>query len=296
MTEVARAGAFHRIVAGSGAPWIVRRMLQQRRATILGYHDPDPATMREHLRVLSSRFRFVTLADIVAWIGGGPAPPPGALVVTLDDGWAGNRELAPVFAEVGVRPTVFVCTGIVGTNRRFWWQSVDGRQLQEDLKRLDDAERLARLAEFGFEETADAAGDAAALSLSQLAELAAWADVQSHTRLHPILPHCDDERAWAEIEGSRRDLEAMVGGAVYALAYPNGDFSDRDRQMVARAGYTCAVGMRSGFVGLGGDLFSLHRIPVSDDASADELLVKVSGIHDVTRRALKALKVIPDWS
>src|SRR5207302_6644640 len=120
--------------------------------------------------------------------------------------------------------TIFLCSAIVGTNRRFWFASVDD---PEPLKRLPDADRIARLEALGLAEDADAA-EREALSEAEISALSGpLVDFQSHGRSHPILPRCDGEKARREIVDSRRELTERYGLDVYAFAYPNGEHSSR---------------------------------------------------------------------
>ena len=106
-------------------PWLVRATLQRDRATVVCYHDPAPDVFYAHLAFLSTRYSLVPLRDIAAWVRGeGGALPHRALAVTLDDGWAGNARLHDVCDRFDLTPTVFVCTQVVGTRRRFWFQAL----------------------------------------------------------------------------------------------------------------------------------------------------------------------------
>jgi poly-beta-1,6-N-acetyl-D-glucosamine N-deacetylase len=228
----------------------MRRTIGRRRATILVYHNPSPAVMEQHLALLTRLYRVVSLREYVE------QRSSGALVVTLDDGYAANFALRDVFARFSVVPTIFVCTGIVGTNRGFWFRHVGEADFDPD------EQRVAR----------------EALSDDEIRELATVADVQAHTVTHPILPRCTAEQAEAEISGSKRDLEQRFGIDVYAFAYPNGEYTDRDARLVREAGYRCAVAVGGRMDDESADLYALPRITVDDHDGADELIVKASGL------------------
>ena len=284
---------FHWIVAHSGGPWIVRRTLQRTRATILVYHDPEPETIEAHLAFLQSRYTIVPLHDIVAWLRReSDSIPPRALAITLDDGWAGNYRLEGVFRAHGVVPTLFVCTQIIGTSRRFWWRAVPPAVAPE-LKRLDDRARLERLAEVGFREEDETDDRPSALTANEVQAMQEWADVQSHTRFHPVLPRCDESRAWCEIRGSLEDLRGRVDTEVDALAYPNGDWTPREVEMARLAGYRCAVTIDEGLVRAGDSPYTLRRVGVTDAASLNELAARASCIHVAVRDVLRFLRLLP---
>lgn len=73
-----------------------------------------------------------------------------------------------------------------------------------------------------------------------LALRAAGMSVQSHTREHRVLYTLSDASLQSELEGSKRDLEAVLGERVSAVAYPVGKALHRAphaRNAIRRAGY-----------------------------------------------------------
>jgi peptidoglycan/xylan/chitin deacetylase (PgdA/CDA1 family) len=275
-------GIVFRLLRWSGVPALLRATAQRGRVTILVYHDPRPEVFDGHLRVLGRAYHIISLQRYLISRGGdGATLPPKALVVTFDDGYASNFELREPLRRHGIRPTVFVCTGIAGTLRRFWFRNVDD---VESLKRVPDAERLSRLAAAGF----DAAGERPpreALSDAEIQELASIAEIQAHTVTHPILPRCTDDRARDEIVDGKRDLEQRFGFEVYALAYPNGEYTEREVELARSAGYRCALAVGGRTNPRGADLFRLQRIAIDDHDGVDELLVKASGLWPWLQRA-----------
>src|SRR5262249_51171283 len=156
--------------------------------------DPDPQTFRRHLEVLRRLYNVVSLRDFVDALHDASTDklPPKALVVTLDDGHRGNLRLKPVLERLGVPVTIFLCTGIVGTRRGFWFKHVDR---PAELKQVPDEERLRLLREGGFDEPEELA-EPEALSAEEILELQGpLVDFQSHTVSHPMLPHCSEAKA-----------------------------------------------------------------------------------------------------
>jgi poly-beta-1,6-N-acetyl-D-glucosamine N-deacetylase len=281
--------SFWSVLRWSGLPLLVRHALQRGRVTILYYHDIDPADLSRQLSILGERYHFIRLRDYVdARLSGDMhALPEQALVVTFDDGLKGNYDLLEVFRRHGVVPTIFLTSGIVGTNRRFWTMMPSDRSEVERLKRVPDPERLAALASMGHAET-DTFPERSALSRAEVDEMKGSVEFQSHTVLHPILPMCSDERAWTEIADSKSDLERDYGLDIYALAYPNGAFSERVIGLSKRAGYRCAVTTVPGLNDAHPDLFRLRRLSIPDDASRDEVIAKASGLSDYLKRIVGA--------
>jgi peptidoglycan/xylan/chitin deacetylase (PgdA/CDA1 family) len=163
----------------------------------------------------------------------------------------------------------------------------------QQLKAVTDTERLRILHGAGFDETKEFE-ERQALSDSEVAELKARVDFQSHTLFHPILPRCPADKAEAEIARSKQDLEARLGSRIYALAYPNGSYSDRDVDLVKKAGYRCALTLDRGFNSNSTPLFKLRRICVPDEADPHELLVKASGLWGYIRDGRATTRGIAD--
>jgi phosphatidylinositol alpha-1,6-mannosyltransferase len=103
-------------------------------------------------------------------------------------------------------------------------------------------------------------------------------EIGAHTVHHPILNECTVQQARAEIADCKAELEAIIGGAVHAFAYPNGrpgkDFSHEHVNMVKEAGYRTAVTTSSGVARADADPFQLPRFTpwgLSDERIAFQL-------------------------
>ena len=275
-----------RSLRASLIPLCLRHTVQRGRVTILVYHDPKPDAFRRQLSVLLRLYSVVSLRDAVDALEAGSVRrlPKRPLVITFDDGHLGNYGLLPMLREYGVPATVFVCTGIVGTSDDFWFDAVDD---SERYKRIPDAARLARLEHETGASVEVGERKRAALSWTELREMSSLVDAQSHTISHPILPWCEHDKAEREIAGSRVQLAEHLDGDVYAFAYPNGDYSDREIEMLRDAGYSVALTVDAGFNSPQTHRLRLRRLPVADDASASELIVKASGLWAFAMRALR---------
>jgi peptidoglycan/xylan/chitin deacetylase (PgdA/CDA1 family) len=112
------------------------------KAVILLYHrvtelptDPQllcvsPSRFAEHLEILRKRFKMMSLLQLVRAMDGGDIPSR-SVVVTFDDGYADNLYNAkPLFDCHGIPATVFVVSGLLGSNKEFWWDELDRLLLQ----------------------------------------------------------------------------------------------------------------------------------------------------------------------
>lgn len=288
--------------SGFGA---MQRFLKARNAvTIVVYHDPDPEVLREHLRWYAKHYGFTTLDAVATAMETGrwDKLPDYPLVITFDDGHRNNTALAPLFREFDLRPTIYLCSQIVGTARPYWWKTAaaDGIGV-ERLKRVPDPERRRLLAEAGNDPDKDG-DDRQAMTWDEIARMTDVADYGAHTRTHPILLQCDDDRCSDEIALCRADLEEALGRSCRHFAFPNGDFSDREVEEIRRAGYRTARTIDPGFNDASTDPLRLKAFPVSDDATVEWLSVQLTGIPAWLRKRKAANTgdsangAMPEWT
>ncbi len=271
----------------SALPFLLREFVQRRRVTILVYHKLSPVMADAHFAALRRKYNIVSLADYSDFRTDSTKKlPPKALIVTLDDGHKGNYALKPVLEKYRIRPTIFLCSGLVGTNRHFWFETEMAGSTRQELKRVGDSERLDVLEKFGFSEQKEYPSRQA-LSASEIQDMRSVVDFQSHTVLHPILPQSSGVRAFREISDSKAQLEERFGFSINALAYPNGDYSEREIESAKKSGYQYALTLDLGFNTRSTPAFQLKRICINDDAGLDELLVKASGLWGFLRQGLR---------
>jgi peptidoglycan/xylan/chitin deacetylase (PgdA/CDA1 family) len=273
-----------------GLPWMIRHTLQRDRATLVLYHEIGPDLFREQVSALRKRYNLIPLSQLIDHLEGGASIPPRALVITLDDGWASNRLLFPVIVSERVPVAIFLCSGIVGTGRGYWWSALPTKEGIHQLQLVPNRERVRRLREeHGFDPLADREGRAA-LSDQEVEEMKEAVEFESHTRLHPILITCDDQEAREEIAGSKQDLKERYGIEAMALSYPDGYYGEREVRMLREEGYRCALTLDPGYVDGRSDPFRLKRYCLSDDGGISELIVKTSGLWAFVRLLINLLR------
>ena len=253
----------------SGMPLFIREWVCRNRVAILLYHDPKPTVFAKHIAYLSRHCTVISLDTLVAAIHQKDFSeiPPKSVVITIDDGHAGNIALLPIFKQYGIRPMLYVCTQIIDTHRHFWFK-IDGQSKaeKERLKRLPNAERLMHLKRTADFEPERVYPDRQALDIAEMQAMAENVDFQPHTRFHPILPRCPETECKHEILESKTDLETLLGRECSHFSYPNGDYTEREVEIVKTGGFRSARTTDIGWNTLDTPLYRLKAIPITDDA------------------------------
>ena len=167
---------------------------------------------------------------------------------------------------------------MIDTDRPYWFNTVSD---PEPLKLVSDPQRLALL-----DQRAPSVARREALNRAELNGLRELVDFQAHTVSHPILPACTTDKASREIHEAKEELESRHGFEVFALAYPNGDYTEREARLAERAGYECALTMDFGFNTAATDRFRLRRITVNDDEGVNVLAVRACGFWGIARNVI----------
>jgi peptidoglycan/xylan/chitin deacetylase (PgdA/CDA1 family) len=249
------------VTLARSAAWAARarRRLEPGGLRILLYHrvaeDGDPLAVpprrfREQMEHLAAEgYCAVDLLDGLALLRRGVVPRR-TVALTFDDGFTDVAEEAlPALERHGFRATVFVTTGVTDGRVSFPWY--DGPQ--PPVLGWDDVVALDRGGTLRFE---------------------------AHTVTHPSLLAVDDATAAAEIGDSRRELGEHLGRPVLAFAYPAGLYRERDRRLVAEAGYAAAVSCEPGVNLQGNDPFELRRRQIDSRDRLIDFKAKLGGGHD----------------
>jgi peptidoglycan/xylan/chitin deacetylase (PgdA/CDA1 family) len=280
-----RPGTVELVICGvlrwSGLATLVRKTLGRRRASILLYHDPEPQTLARHLAFLAKKgCTFVSLDALVralrenAW----HSVPNHAVVVTFDDGHRGNAQVVEILRRYGVRPTIYMCSQVVGSSRGFWFTGLDP-VTREQLKCIHSDARRAALGRLGIDserERLDAPAEA--LTTDDVQLMCEWVDFGSHTRFHPILTTCADPECEEEISKSKDEVSTLTGQPCAHFSYPNGDYTSREIAMVDHAGYSSARTIDVGWVGPRTDPLRLRIVGTPDNASVTRLAANLGGL------------------
>ena len=272
--------ALTRWVSRVGAPGFVLRAKAAVRLpviSILTYHhiaepvdgdgfDPDvadatPSQFQSQMELISRYCTAISIDELIAALAGEPLPP-NPVLITFDDGYASNIEVAaPILERLRLPATFFVATRFVDERRLFWWEAIAqilelGRRqgkheidltypapTRVSLRKPHTRSALLRLVKGTADldvdrfvtELAAAAGvdwtlahqrdlaDLRIMTWKQVRQLAAAGlDVESHGHAHRVLATMSVDDLRVDLQLSKSLLETQLGRPQRAIAYPVG--------------------------------------------------------------------------
>jgi poly-beta-1,6-N-acetyl-D-glucosamine N-deacetylase len=281
----------YRLLCRLGLPWLIREVYARRKVTIIDYHDPRYEVFESHARFFASHYNFVSIDQIVEALKKGSFRdlPDKALLITFDDGYAGNAELFPILKHYSIPAVIYMVAGVVDTKRHFWFNSVPSRRSEtmKALKSVEDKERRERLRnEYDYwdekeYETIDA------LTSEQIKE---FVDIKgtigSHTYSHPLLDHCDEATGYWECSVPREQLKTLAEREILDFALPNGNWNNAVLEWVKRAGYRSCRTIEPHWVTLKTSPMLLPSFGIDDAADVDKATMMACGLWYIFKKSL----------
>lgn len=195
----------------------------------------SPRRFRSYLAHISRLgFRGVSMSEATRHLDAtGTKRPEKVVCLTFDDGFADNAEAAlPILRDFGFTATCYVTSGLLGSYNA--WDS----ELLRVRTRMMSRAQVREWHDAGME-------------------------VGAHTRTHCDLTSCADAREQKEeIDGSKAELEDVIGSSVSHFSYPFGRYDASAVATVRDAGFSTAVTTREGRARGADDRFTLPRLYV----------------------------------
>ncbi len=82
--------------------------------------------LRRQLAVISRHYRWLSIDEALEILAGNKPMVPNGVVLTFDDGYRNNMEVAlPVLKEYGIKPVFYVATGMLDSRAPYWFERLD---------------------------------------------------------------------------------------------------------------------------------------------------------------------------
>jgi len=280
------------------------------------------------MEYLKQNYNVLPVSTALEWADKGIQSKKPIALVTFDDGYKNNFLWAyPVMKDLGLPFTIFVVTDHIDSQKLFWfdeiimliqaerrsyfdlrswglgvfafpvsdqemrWSSI--QDLLEKLKTVDSGMRREIIAEVSGHDTInkEISKEFLVLGSHDLRELVSsgLVEVGSHTDGHEILTVLDAKRVHATISRSIDILESLIGLKMRYFSYPNGDFNDSTKDIVAKCGLQAAFITGGRHWTINNDVYAIPRIGIGAYDTFEIFVAKTSGLFMFLSNMKKAL-------
>jgi poly-beta-1,6-N-acetyl-D-glucosamine N-deacetylase len=266
------------------------------------FHSPSKREFENSIKWLKkNKFTFLSTDDIYRIIKQKLPIPKGSVILTVDDGWQSNENnIVEVADRHHVPVTIFVSTEPVEQGA-YWWSYLQKAKdfnyelpPKARLKKVSNDERIALVNEI----KRDIALPREAMTVEQVKRIASskFITIGGHTDTHPILVNCDYEQAYHELKVSKEKLESWISDEVSCFAYPNGDYSEREIQVLNELGYKFAFSSDPEYITEEKLLnhYTLPRFGLLEGASSAENICRMVGVWKLVMQSFRFPYLIKD--
>lgn len=292
---------------------IFHRVHDKKRAVFYN-SDIDTNNFLWQMKIIKDHFNVLEFNEAIACLISGKLPQR-SLVITFDDGYADNYNIAyPILSSLNIPATFFIASGYL--NGGIMWNDIIIESInstsQEYLSLID-----TNLGEYSFnspsqkyevistliskikymapEKRSNIAYSIAEklnytppknlmMSDNQIHEMSAnGMTIGGHTMTHPILTEVSDKTAYKEISDGKLYLENVINKPVKCFAFPNGkpekDYKYSHVKMVQDIGFDASVSTSYGVSNIKTDIYQLPRFTPWDEKKLKYILRIVSNAY-----------------
>lgn len=93
----------------------------------------SPENFDAQIKYLVENFNVLTVEQFSRYYDNSEKIPINSILLTFDDGYADNFEVAlPILEKYSVQALFYICTGNINSDREFWWDEIERHILLND--------------------------------------------------------------------------------------------------------------------------------------------------------------------
>lgn len=295
--------------------------LKKKKVTVLMYHRiskeidnidlSKKKKFEEQMGHLSENYNVITFDKLVDCYKTKKKIPRNSVIITFDDGYKDNYEIAyPILKKYKLPATIFLTTGHINNNELFWWDKIAYIINKTKIKKftlkeigtfsLVNKERVIREIQEKFKKVDEGKKDYLIDKIAKKLRVnipkkgntfLSWNNVRemsknnisfgAHTVTHPILTRISLKQAKDEIMNSKKKIENEINKQVSVFAYPNGTMEDMSGgidEFLKENGFFFANSTIYGTNNLKKNLFRLKRVGIESEDDLRLFRIKLLGI------------------
>ncbi|MEX2595200.1 MAG: polysaccharide deacetylase family protein [Anditalea sp.] len=258
------------------------------------FHRPSKKEFETIIKwLIKKKFEFISVVDLKKIIEEKLPFPKGAILLTVDDGWATNEtNIVDIANKLKIPVTIFISTQ-AAEEGVFWWSYVKEAKKKKlfypssnDLKKVPNQDRLDLVSE--IKSKINLPRETMSIEQIRQIEKSDFITIGGHTHSHPILPNCDDEHIHYELSISKQKLETWLNKEVDIFAFPNGSYSESELRILKSLNYNLGFGNHPKYCSPE-DLknkYIIPRLAFLEGASLAENICRVTGVWSTHTKSI----------
>ncbi len=251
------------------------------------FHNPTRKLFESTVKwFIKNKYKFISVEDLNEILKSEIEFPKSTVVFTVDDGWKDNKiNIVSIANKYKVPVTIFATTDPIEKEEGFWWSYISKgksigliKKTVNELKIVPNSFRIKNL----LQVKSTIKIDREALTIEELKEISSHNNIiiGSHTISHPILTKCSTRLVEYELKESKNILEKWINKPIKSFAYPNGEFKEREIEILKRNGYEIAFSTKQKYLTTDNrnQRFSIPRFDVLENVSFTENICRMTGV------------------
>ena len=275
-----------------------------------------PRDFEKQILFIKKRFHVINFSMLSDILSSNKPIPNNLLIITFDDGYADNHEIAfKILEKHRLTAVIFLSTSFINTGELFWFDKLtcmikkipqscitfdsgkysfevtnsNRKQIRESIMDLfltiSNKERLRFLEQLEQQSkikiTPNDLELAKPLNWHQIKEMSdAGIEMGSHTVSHPFLVNLSPEDIMYELAESKRLIEEKISKQIKCIAYPAGYYDQRVVELAKICGYKFGVSYEHNVKKFNKNrLFTIPRIHVELDVNYSLFLASLLFPH-----------------